>query len=231
MEGPLAITDRDRCSACGACVSACPADARSIVGELWTADALVNELAKDVLFFDQSGGGVTCSGGEPLLQSDFCAEILGLCRERGVHTAVDTCGHAEEAILRQVAEEADLFLYDIKLMDDERHRRATGVSNDPVLRNVERLNRWGKRIWIRVPIVPGVNDDEENLIELAAFVRPLAAVEAVQLLPYHRGGEEKWRGLGKEKRAVIEPDHVDRAVSRALRLLNERLDVPVTRGG
>ena len=106
MEGSLAIVDRERCSACGTCVPACPDDARSIVGEPWTADALVNELTKDVLFFDQSGGGVTCSGGEPLLQPGFCAAILRLCRERGIHTAVDTCGHADGAALRWVAEEA-----------------------------------------------------------------------------------------------------------------------------
>jgi pyruvate formate lyase activating enzyme len=231
MGGSLAVTDRDRCSACGACVLACPVGARSIVGESWTADALVDELAKDVLFFDQSSGGVTCSGGEPLFQPGFCAAVLRLCHERGIHTAVDTCGHADEAALRQVADCADLFLYDIKLMDDERHRRATGVSNGAVLENVVRLDRWGKRIWIRVPIVPGINDDEENLAELAALVRTLSSVGAVQLLPYHRGGEEKRKGLGRGKRSPIEADRVSGAVDRAFRLLNERLDVPVTRGG
>jgi pyruvate formate lyase activating enzyme len=231
MDGALSRTDRERCSVCGACVSTCPADARSIVGAIWTADALADELVKDALFFDQSGGGVTCSGGEPLLQSSFCAALLHLCHQRGIQTAVDTCGHADEPALRRVADEADLFLYDLKLMDDERHRLATGASNAKVLRNAERLDRWGKRIWIRVPLIPGINDDDENLNELAAFVRTLSAVEALQVLPYHRGGEEKWKGLGKEKRLPIEPDRVPEAVDRAVRLLSERIDVPVTRGG
>jgi len=233
LEGERAITERDRCTACGACGPVCPFEARSIVGASWTAEAVISELAKDRLFFEQSGGGVTCSGGEPLHQPAFCAAILRGCREQGIHTAVDTCGHAEESALLTVAEETNLFLYDLKLMDDARHRRATGASNVPVLANLERLDLWGKRIWIRIPLVPGINDDEENLAELAGFVRRLRRVEAVQVLPYHRGGEAKWTGLGRgfTAHARIGPERSADAADRAMRLLADRLQVPVTRGG
>jgi len=227
----VAVTDRDRCTACGVCVPVCPADARSVAGAVWPSDVLVDELAKDVLFFDQSGGGITCSGGEPLLQPAFCTEVLRGCRERGIRTAVDTCGHADEEALRAVAEFTDLFLYDLKLMDDDRHRLATGVSNDLVLANAERLDRWGARMWIRIPLIPGINDDEDNLMELAAFVRTLSAVEGLQVLPYHRGGEEKRRGLGRTPGPGLDTERVPDAVERALRWLEERIDVPVTRGG
>ena len=233
IEEGVAVTDRERCSACGACVSTCPVDARSTVGGVWTAEALCVELSKDELFFEQSGGGVTCSGGEPLAQASFCAEVLRLCRGRGIHTAVDTCGHAEEEALRRVAEQTDLFLYDVKLMDDDRHRRATGVSNAKALGNLDLLDRWEKRVWVRVPLVPGCNDDEGNLLELVAFVRRLSCVEALQVLPYHAGGEEKWIGLGRggTDRASIDPGRASDAADRAVRLLTERIDVPVTKGG
>jgi pyruvate formate lyase activating enzyme len=233
LEERQAITDRERCTACGACVSVCPGEARSIVGASWTAEALVSELAKDALFFEQSGGGITCSGGEPLLQPGFCAEVLRGCRERGIHTAVDTCGYADESSLLDVAKETDLFLYDLKLMDDARHRQATGVSNAPVLTNLERLDLWGKRIWIRIPLIPGVNDDERNLTATAGFVRGLRRIEAVQVLPYHRGGEEKRIGLGKTGAMCTErePGRAAEAADRSTEFLASRIGIPVTKGG
>jgi len=227
----LALTERERCTVCGACISVCPNDARSVIGVRWTVRALVDELAKDTLFFEQSGGGVTCSGGEPLSQSGFCAAVLRGCQARGIHTAVDTCGHGEEAALRDVADGTDLFLYDVKLIDDRRHREVTGVSNGLLLENLRRLNRWGARIWIRVPLVPGINDDEMNLVHVAELVRTLSSVEALQVLPYHRGGETKQQGLGREAWDAVDMQEVPDAVDRTIRLLSERLDIPVTKGG
>ncbi len=231
MNDGQAITERECCTACGACVSVCPSDARSIIGDCWTVSALVDELSKDVLFFEQSGGGVTCSGGEPLFQSDFCSAVLRGCQERGIHTAVDTCGHAETRALLDVADVTDLFLYDIKMIDDRRHLEATGVSNGLLLENLQRLDRSGARIWVRVPLVPGINDDEENLVDVAEFVRTLSSVEALQVLPYHRGGEEKQRGLGREAWEGVDMRLIPDAVDRAIRLLGARVGMPVTKGG
>jgi pyruvate formate lyase activating enzyme len=200
---------------------------------MWTAPELVDVLARDAIFYEQSGGGITCSGGEPLHQAAFCSNVLRRCQERGIHTAVDTCGYADEAALQDVAEHTDLFLYDVKLMDDDRHRRMTGVSNAIVLENLQRLDRRGARLWIRMPLIPGINDDEGNLLDLAALVRGLACVEAVQVLPYHPGGEEKRVGLGRKRTALlpIDADRASAAADRAVRLLAERIDVPVTKGG
>jgi len=232
VERGKAITDRERCAACGACVPACLVDAREVVGWPWTAEELVGELRRDALFFEESGGGVTLSGGEPLLQPTFCAAVLERCRARGIHTAVDTCGHAGEDALERVVAHADLFLYDVKLMDGERHRQATGETNAQVLANLEWLDRRGKRIWIRVPLIPGINDDEENLLALAAFVRGLRRVERVQVLPFHRGGEGKQAGLGRKPvMPAIDPEQTTEATDRALRTLSERMHVPVTQGG
>jgi len=233
LEAGRPITDREQCTACGACVSACPAEAREIVGTVWTAEALIGELAKDSLFFEQSGGGVTLSGGEPLGQPAFCVTVLRSCHERGIHTALDTCGYAEEDALAQAAEYADLILYDLKLMDDERHRRSTGVSNARILSNLERLDRWGKRIWIRVPLIPGTNDDEENLATLGRFVHKLKGIERLQVLPYHRGGEEKATGLGRTVtvHAGIEPERAAEAADRAMDILREHMSIPVSKGG
>jgi len=193
----------------------------------------VDELAKDAVFYEQSSGGITCSGGEPLQQAAFCAEVLRRCRQLGIHTAIDTCGYADAASLERVAEHTDLFLYDLKLMDDRRHRVATDVSNEVVLHNLEQLDRWNRPTWIRVPLIPTINDDEENLRALAEFVRGLSSVEALQVLPYHAGGEAKWRGL---ERPGIDRAHIDAAGSsvaadRAVRLLTKYLDIPVTEGG
>jgi pyruvate formate lyase activating enzyme len=233
LENGVAVMDRERCAACGKCVPVCSREARSMVGEAWTAQDLAEELSRDTIFFEQSGGGITCSGGEPLAQAAFCADVLRLCRERGLHTAVDTCGHVDEASLRRVAEHVDLFLYDLKLMDGDRHRQATGVPNDEILHNLEQLDRWGRSVWIRVPLVPGVNDDEENLCALADFVRSLSCVRALQVLPYHAGGDEKWLGLGRTRvrQTPIESTLTPDAVNRAAQVLARRIEVPVTKGG
>lgn len=231
--GGRAVTDRARCTACGSCVAGCPAEARSITGRTWTAGALAEQLARDRLFFEQSGGGITVSGGEPLLQARFCASVLELCHRLGLHTTVDTCGHADEADLRRVAEHTDLFLYDIKLMDDVRHRLETGVSNATALANLERLSGWRSRTWVRVPLIPGVNDDEHNLVELARFVRGLRTIEALQLLPYHRGGVEKTRGLERTdaQSPAVDAERAPDAAARAAQTLRQQIAVPVTIGG
>jgi pyruvate formate lyase activating enzyme len=149
------------------------------------------EIRKDIVFYDQSGGGATFSGGEPLMQADFLVALLATCRAEGIHTAVDTTCYASPETLRRVAELTDLFLCDIKHMNSELHREQTGICNEKVLANIRMLAEAGKRIFIRVPIVPGFNSDRTNIEQTAQFIQSLQAVRRVDVLPYNRGGMEK----------------------------------------
>lgn len=202
-----------RCMRCGRCseeelanpvvngrdghdVELCPTGALQAVGEPITSRALVDTLVRDRVFFDESGGGVTISGGEPLLQAAFATETLELLRAEGVRTALDTSGHARWEDLREAAAHADLVLYDLKLMDDVRHRAATGVSNGTILRNLRSLAGRHSNIRIRIPVIPGMNDDEANLEATAAFLGTLRGIAQVDLLPYHATGKPKFARLG-----------------------------------
>lgn len=195
--GDVITTFRQRCIACGACVDVCYTEARELVGRRMAVDRVMEEIEQDVAFYDQSGGGVTFSGGEPLAQPVFLKALLRACKARHLQTAVDTCGFAPWEDLDAVRDDVDLFLYDLKLMDDARHQALTGVSNQPILQNLQRLSRAGHRIILRVPIIPGVNDDEENLTRMGAFAAHLPSVERFELLPYHDIGRDKYRRLGK----------------------------------
>jgi pyruvate formate lyase activating enzyme len=188
------------CTLCGRCVEVCPADARELAGRVMNVQALVDEVARDTVFFDDSGGGVTFSGGEPLAQPRFLIRSLELCRERGIHTAVDTSGFGSREHLLEAAGHTDLFLFDIKMMDDERHRRFTGVPGEPILSNLRALAERHDVIWIRVPVIPGINDDAANLEATARLAASIPSVRRVCLLPYHRTGLGKFERLGRECR-------------------------------
>lgn len=155
------------------------------------------EVLKDEVFYKRSGGGVTFSGGEPLLQTDFLLAALRACKERGLHTAVDTCGMARKEHLLAIAPYTDLFLYDLKLLDDSRHQRYTGVSNHVILDNLRAVGSVHGHIWVRVPVIPGINDDADNLEATAQFAAQIQGVRQVNLLPFHRAGVEKSKRLGK----------------------------------
>ncbi|MBM4059703.1 MAG: glycyl-radical enzyme activating protein [Planctomycetes bacterium] len=176
----------------------CPTGALQAIGTTWSVAALAAELLHDRVFFEESGGGVTLSGGEPLAQAAFATALLRALRAEGVHTALDTCGAVARDVLLLAAAAADLVLYDLKLLDEARHRAATGASNRRILDNLQALAAAGARLWIRVPIVPGTNDDAANLRETAAFLAPLRGIERVELLPYHPTGEAKFARLGME---------------------------------
>jgi pyruvate formate lyase activating enzyme len=190
------VTDDGRCILCGACVAECHAGAREIAGQRMTVGEVMAEVERDIAFYDESGGGVTFSGGEPLMQPEFLGALLQASRDRGIHTALDTCGHAPWPVLAAVRRLVDLFLYDIKIMDETRHRQFTGVSNDLILKNLEALSALGSRIVVRVPVIPGINDDEDNLRRLAAYVAALPHVEGLALLPYHATATAKYERLG-----------------------------------
>lgn len=187
---------RGKCTGCGSCAAVCHAGAREIAGRKMSAVEVIRAIERDVIFYDQSAGGVTFSGGEPLMQTDFLTALLAGCREKEIHTAVDTCGFAPRDKLLQLAGLVDLFLYDLKLMDDRRHRQYTGVSNGVILDNLLELASHHDNIVIRIPVIPGINDDADNINETGRFIATLSGVRSVHILPYHRIGTQKYRRLG-----------------------------------
>ena len=178
-----------------ACVAACPAEARRVVGRSYSPAELMAEIDRDTLFFDESGGGVTFSGGEPLLQWEFLLEVLAMCGARGIHRTVDTSGFTSTEVLLQVAAQTDLFLYDLKTTDPVIHLETTGVALEPILHNLEALLASGARVRIRVPLVPGVSDGDD-LERMAAWLATLPAPEGIDLLPYHASARDKHQKFG-----------------------------------
>lgn len=182
------------CEGCGQCADACAAGAQQIAGRWMTVPEVMAEIVKDQVFFDESQGGVSVSGGEPLLQAAFVEALLRACHGQGIHTVLDTCGFADPKNIRRVSEHVDLFLYDLKLMDRERHKKFTGVPNDVILENLKILAERGSKVIVRVPVIPGVNDDRDNIGALSAFLRP-TRLRGIHLLPYHRIGSDKYQRL------------------------------------
>jgi pyruvate formate lyase activating enzyme len=195
-KGPV-VVDRDKCDLCGACAEACMYDALALAGREVDAAEVMAEVERDRVFYEQSGGGVTLSGGEPLAQPAFCRELLLGFKARGFHTALDTSGLAAWATLASCAEPADLVLYDLKMIDDRRHRETTGVSNAPILANLKKLAAGPKPVAVRIPLMAGVNDGPADIRSAIEFLKPLPAVKTVGLLRYHKGGQEKYRSLGQ----------------------------------
>jgi pyruvate formate lyase activating enzyme len=206
------VTDTDLCTLCGKCAEVCPTKATEMSGQLKGTEELLAEIRKEIPFFDQSGGGVTFSGGEPLLHHDFLVEILDACGASHIHRAVDTSGHVKIEVLLDVAKRTDLFLYDLKLMDPVRHRLYTGVSNQKILANLTALAETGAAIQVRVPLIKGINDDDENIEATAAFVAGLAGEKKpVSLLPYHNIAAGKHMKLGQafDASGMSEPTDAD----------------------
>ena len=191
------IKDLGRCVACGKCTDECPTLALEMAGKEWKMEDLMAVVEKERLVMEESGGGVTMCGGEPLMHTDYLCEVLDELGRRGFHRTVDTTLFASEGQVKRVAERCELFLVDLKLMDSERHLYYTRVRNEQILSNIRMLSELGKRFWIRIPLIVGVNTDDENLEASAAFLASLPTKpELVNLLIYHDVGKGKHARLG-----------------------------------
>ena len=191
--------DRTRCDNCGKCAEACPSDALAMCGVDMTVDEIMARIAKDRPFYEKSGGGVTLSGGEPMLQHQFSTALLRECKEQKYHTCLDTTGYAEWKLFQNILEYTDLVLLDIKHMDSGQSRTLTGVPNELILENARKMAASGTSLQIRIPVIPGYNDSEENLRATSEFCRELGdAVTLVQILPYHRLGLVKYQRLQRK---------------------------------
>jgi len=191
--------DRAGCDLCGICVSGCPGGALRLLGKRVGADEVIREVMRDATFYQRSGGGLTLTGGEPAAQPEFAVELLRLYKieQRGGHAAVETCGYGEWTELSRLLRYADLVLYDLKHMDPRRHFELTGVDNEIILRNARLIAESGARLVIRLPLVPGLNDDEINVRQTAAFALSLPGLTEINILPFHRLGEPKYARLGR----------------------------------
>jgi len=196
--GMIISLDQKKCDHCGICEDVCAYEAVAIIGRDITIPEIMNEIEKDRIFYDESGGGVTISGGEPLAQGDFLLRLLDELNMNDIHTAVDTSGCVPYEILDEVRKRANLILYDLKVMDEHRHRVFTRESNRLILENLRRLSENGSNIIIRMPVLKGLNDDPENVQSLVDFLLSLNRFRQVNLLPYHRGGEAKLKRLNKK---------------------------------
>ncbi len=222
------VTNRQLCDNCGICVEHCPTGAREMAGKWYTIQELLEEIEKDRPFYDESGGGVTVSGGEPLMQHEFVVRFLEELKCKGIHTAVDTSGYASKEVMKEVCRFTDLFLYDLKIMDPKKHLLYTEVRNDLILSNLKLLDDLGARIWVRFPLIPGVNDDEASIRAMGEFVSTFRNVEQLNVLPYHPLGVSKAERLDKTQKKFEQPSQ--QLINKVVGLLEE-YDLLVRVGG
>jgi pyruvate formate lyase activating enzyme len=193
-DGKLKI-DRSLCNVCGKCVAVCNAQAIEILGHRMTVAQIVAEVKKDEIIFRYSHGGVTISGGEPLFNPGFALNLLQALKKEGINTGVDTCGQVSWAALEPVLPYVDFFLWDIKHMDPKQHQKLTGVANELILRNARAISERGVPLYIRIPLIPGCNDSEENIRAMCEFVKGLSSVMEVALMPMHHLGKSRYESL------------------------------------
>lgn len=228
LEDGVPVTHYEQCTGCGVCAAACCTGAREMVGEQMTVEDVMQRIRRDLPFWDASGGGVTFSGGEPLMQADFLQALLQTCKQEEIHTAVDTSAFAAWEPLDRLRKWVDLFLVDVKSLDDSVHQKMTGVSPARIFENLQRLVAAGHQVMIRVPLIPGVNADEKSMRALANLCHSLARPVPVELLPYHRSGVEKYRRLGRGYHlADVVPPTNDIVLSLAEVLRSEQIEVRI----
>jgi pyruvate formate lyase activating enzyme len=192
------VTDRQKCTRCQTCVTTCYSGARKFSGREMTVREVMAEIERGIPFYDESHGGVTFSGGEPLMQPTFLSMLLKACRAQEIHTVVDTSGFASWKVFEQIREDVDLFLYDLKHMNSMRHQEVTGVPNKVILENLRRLSSAGAKCIVRIPLIPGINDDQKNLSESGMFLAGLVNIQSVELMGYHDIAGAKYEALDRD---------------------------------
>ncbi len=186
---------RDQCEGCGGCVDACPTNALVLKGQTMTVEEVLREVLRDAHLYHKSGGGVTLSGGEPLMQPAFTHSLLQRAQTHGLHTVIETCGHAPWKMMKMIAAVTDLVIFDVKHMDATQHKRLTGVSNKRILQNLRKLREGNHEVLVRLPLIPDINDSTDNLQASADFLRQLG-IERVEVIPYHEFAATKYELLG-----------------------------------
>ena len=197
-DGKLVVKHAE-CNGCGRCLKVCPGGALKLYGYRQAPEDLIKRIKRDHRYFEKSGGGLTLSGGEVMMQTGYALEILRLAKAENIHTCIETCGYASEDEYAAILPFVDLFLFDYKLSDSREHKKYTGVSNQKILSNLEYLDHQGAQIVLRVPIIPGVNDNELHFRAIAEISSEMKGIQKVELLPYHSWGEHKYEKTGWPK--------------------------------
>ena len=198
-DGNTIEIDKAKCDLCRKCEDVCVYEALEVVGREVAVQEVMEEIEKDRIFFDESGGGITFSGGEPLMQLDFLEALLKEIGKKNIHVTLDTSGYVSFKDLDRISDKVDLFLYDLKIMDDEKHEKYTGVSNRLILDNLRKLAGREKSVAVRIPLISGINDDDQSIQKFVEYLLSLKNIKQINLLAYHKGGCEKYKRLRKEE--------------------------------
>lgn len=225
-ENGIHLINRSECTLCQTCVRNCMPQALKFYGTEYSADKIFEIVYADIDFYKQSGGGITCSGGEPLMQPDFLAAFLALCKNAGLNTAVDTSGYAKWSSFEKILPFTDIFLFDIKHMDTEAHKKMTGVDNGLIHENLQKLAEYKAAVEIRMPIIPELNDSEKNILQTAAFLKTIKTIKQVRLLPYHALAGSKYSSIGKEHNMPAPSDNINEKLHYVSEILKSE-GVPV----
>lgn len=223
-------TDRKKCNVCGKCIDSCCTQARQLSGRSYTVDEVYKEVSKDKVVFSETSGGITLSGGEFSIFPEFVYELFRKCKADNIHTAIETCGYTKWENIEMFESLTNLFLYDIKLITPERHKKWTGVDNSLIIDNIRKLSQIGKNIIVRVPLIPGVNDDEEEFVKIVEFVKSLKSIKVMHILPFHQMGSLKYELLGNKYSLEDVKEQNDKNIEKC-RLIAEKSGLCVDMGG
>jgi pyruvate formate lyase activating enzyme len=220
-DNSVVIVDPQKCESCGSCVAVCSFNACEMSGRAYSVEELFAEILKDIVFYKESGGGVTLSGGEPTSSISFLVPLLEKCQENKIHVTLDTCGFISWKKLKTIIDSVDLFLYDIKLIDTKKHFQWTGVKNDTILNNAKNLADLGKEMIIRVPLIPGVNDDETEFGRIVKFAVNLKSVDTLHIMPFHQLGASKYDLINAPYHFKTTDDDNQRCVEKCKKIAEE----------